>query len=270
MTTSRTPLIDIVGTGGDGAHTFNISTASAIVAASCGVTMAKHGNRSVSSKCGSADLLFEAGFPAELKPEAAARLLEKEGFTFFFAPQFHPLMKHVMPVRKALGVRTIFNLLGPLANPIFPEIQLIGVGARDFLRPMAGALQKLGCHKGMIVHSRDGLDEISPSAVTDALVIDGPDIKELTVDPKTFGIKAELAQLKGGDATHNLKILNELLDGKEGAVSEAVRLNAGALLWLCDKSESFTEGYALAKERLLTGKTKTFFENWISKAKELL
>ena len=180
---SLRPLIDNCGTGGDGSHSFNISTAAAIVAASCGVKVAKHGNRSVSSKCGSADLLFAAGLPDTLTPEGTIELLKQTGFTFFFAPHFHPVMKHVMPVRKELGVRTIFNFLGPLANPIQPEFQLIGVGMKDILMPMAEALKALGTQKALVVHSRDGLDEISSAAVTDAVHLDSGHLTEIEIDP---------------------------------------------------------------------------------------
>jgi anthranilate phosphoribosyltransferase len=263
------PLIDNCGTGGDGAHSFNISTASAVVAAAAGARVAKHGNRSVSSKCGSADLLFELGFPADLKPEAAAKLLDQTGFTFFFAPTFHSAMRHVAPVRKALGVRTIFNLLGPLANPIAPEHQVLGVGAKRFVRPMAEALAALGIKSALVVHSRDGLDEISPAAATDAILIEGGHLRDMVIEPAAYRIKASLADLAGGDAAVNAKIMHELLGGKTGAVCDAVALNAGAVLWLFGKAADLGAGVTLAASTLAGGKAKTYFSTWIAAAQSL-
>ena len=268
------PLADNCGTGGDGSNSFNISTASAIVAAAAGALVAKHGNRSVSSKCGSADLLFAAGLPDTLTPTQVSKLLKKTGFTFFFAPHFHPGMKHVMPVRQSLGVRTIFNLLGPLANPIRPETQIIGVGDRRYISPMVEAAKKLGLTRALVVHSRDGLDEISPADITDAAFFDGEKIIKLEIDPKKFGIKGTLKELKGGDSTENLEILQQLLDGRSAlknaeSIFDAVSLNAGALLWLCDKSIELSDGVKLAQETISSGVAKRYFSNWIAVAKQI-
>jgi anthranilate phosphoribosyltransferase len=263
-------LADNCGTGGDGAHTFNISTAAAIVASSGGVKMAKHGNRSVSSKCGSADLLFAAGFPDNLSPEGASLLLEQTGFTFFFAPQFHPMMKNVMPVRRSLSVRTIFNLLGPLANPLAPDIQLIGVSHKKYLHEVAKTLFRLGCQKGLVVHSRDGLDEISPCAISDGVIFSEKGLQDWQFDPESFGVHASLSQLKGGDKDENLSILGDFLDGKRDAIYDAVCLNAGCLIWLCGQADSLLSGFDQAKELVTSGRVKHFFTHWIKEAKELV
>ena len=264
------PLVDNCGTGGDGAGSFNLSTAAAIVAASAGARVAKHGNRSVSSRCGSADLLFAAGFPDTLTPAGAGRLLETTGFTFFFAPSFHQVMRHVAPVRKALGVRTIFNLLGPLANPIAPEYQLIGVGAHRYLRPMAETLARLGVRRALVVHSRDGLDELSPAAATDMLLVEGDHITEMVVEPATLGVKATLADLAGGDASQNLVILRRLLDGEANGVAEAVALNAGAVLWLAEHAATLAEGVALARRHIASRTARSHFDAWIASAQALV
>ncbi len=268
------PLADNCGTGGDGSHSFNISTASAIVAAAAGVRVAKHGNRSVSSKCGSADLLFAAGLPDTLTPSQVFELLDRTGFTFFFAPHFHPGMKHIMPVRQALGVRTIFNLLGPLANPIRPQVQVIGVGSRQYLEPMAEAAKSLGMKRALVVHSRDGLDEISPAAVTDAALLENGRITQINISPQSFNINGSLVELKGGDSSENLNILHKLLDGRShlvnaGSVFDAVALNAGALLWMCGKAADIGAGVKSAQETLSSGRAKKFFQNWLTTARQL-
>ena len=267
------PLSDNCGTGGDGASTFNISTASAIVAASCGVHLAKHGNRSVSSQCGSADLLFKVGFPEDLGPDQAVELLEKTGFTFFFAPGFHPALRPIMPVRKSLGIRTIFNLLGPLANPVRPEIQLVGVGDRSYLRPVAESLRDLGVVRALVVHSRDGLDEISPCALTDCQMVDDGGIKSFSIDPTEHNIAARMEDLRGGDSDHNASLLWELLDAgsnpKSDAIADAVVMNAGAMIWLNQKAESFAVGMSLARSQLKNKLARDYFKGWLSTARAL-
>ena len=263
------PLTDNCGTGGDSSNSFNISTASAIVASAYGLKVAKHGNRSVSSKCGSADLLFACGLPDTLSPEQTGKLLEKTGFTFFFAPHFHPVMKHVMPVRKALRVRTIFNLLGPLANPIAPEYQVIGVGSKRYLEPMALALQKLGVQRALIVHSRDGLDEISPADLTDGVWISGPTVKDIVINPKELGYTASLDALKGGDAAFNKGLLEEMLAGAKPEIANCVALNAGAALWIGGIAEDHATGSRMAQESIASGQAKSYFSEFLSAAKAL-
>ena len=264
------PLTDNCGTGGDGAHSFNVSTAAAIVAAAAGARIAKHGNRSVSSRSGSADLLFAAGFPEALSEAATVSLLEKTGFTFFFAPQFHPAIRHVMPVRKALGMRTIFNFLGPLANPLIPERQLLGVGTKAILRPMAEALAALGIERGLVVHGRDGVDELSASAITDAFSVTNGKIEALTIDPNTFNLAASAADLAGGSPADNLAILNQLLDGRASrGLIDAIALNAGATLWLAGRSTELGDGIETSRRAIQDGTAKAFFALWLAEAKAL-
>jgi len=264
------PLIDNCGTGGDGSNSFNISTAAAIVAASCGAKVAKHGNRSVSSKCGSADLLFAAGLPDAMTPEQSAKLLTKTGFTFFFAPNFHPALKHVMPTRRKLKIRTIFNLLGPLANPIAPEFQIIGVADKKYILPMAEALAGLNAKRGLVVHSRDGLDEISPSAITDGALIENGRIEEFSLDPKNYGIKGALADLAGGDAKFNLNLLARFLEGHQNTLSQTVCLNAAAAMWITGTHTSIDSAFTQCKNAVTSGKTKKYFENWIAIASSIV
>ena len=262
------PLLDNCGTGGSGFAKFNISTATAIVASACGVRLAKHGSKSVSSKCGSADLLFAAGFPEKISPERAALLLEKTGLTFFYAPNFHPVMKHVMPTRKALGIRTIFNLLGPLANPVQPEYQLLGVGAQIYAKPIAEALTKLGLKKALVVHSDDGLDEVSPVSNTTAYLVDGTNLSELLIEPKKLGINAVMDDVRGGSPEENLQILNDLLDAKHPKAESAVLINAGVALWLYAAASSIEAGVQLAGDCIQSGAARKHFDNWIELANE--
>lgn len=264
------PLTDNCGTGGDGASTFNISTAAAIVAGSCGVHMAKHGNRSVSSKCGSADLLFAAGFPDQLSNSASISLLQKTGFTFFFAPGFHPALRPIMPVRKSLGIRTVFNLLGPLANPVKPEFQVLGVGALAYLEPMAEALSRLGVTRAMVVHSRDGLDEISPCSLTDCIMVEQGKLRAFTIDPRALGGTGSSEDLRGGEASENLNLLRALLDGAANTtLKAAVALNAGAALWVSAKAPTLEEGVELARVQLASMLAREYFRSWIETATEL-
>lgn len=265
----RMGLIDNCGTGGDGLSTFNISTASALVAASLGARLAKHGNRSVSSKCGSADLLYEAGYPDDLTHSETRQLLNSQGFAFFFAPAFHPSMKHVMPARKALGVRSIFNFLGPLVHPVAPQYQLLGVGHRSFHQPVANALLKLGIDKAAVVHSRDGLDEISPCAPTDMIIIEKDSLSHHIINPKDFITPVSLEDISGGDVKDNLLTLNRLLGGEDLAVKQAIIINAGACLWVCGRSESLEAGCQAAKRAIETLTTKKYFETLIKHAQKL-
>lgn len=260
------PLSDNCGTGGSGINKFNISTTAAVVAASCGLKIAKHGNRAISSRCGSADLLFALGFPENLSKEKALGLLNQTGFTFFFAPNFHPLMKHVMPVRKHLGIRTVFNLLGPLANPLAPDYQLLGVGHKSQLRPMAEALTKLGVTRALVVHSRDGIDELSPDQPSDGYFIEKNQMIDFNVDPKRYGVYAPMADLQGGEAKTNVAIFESVLDGKLSAYLEAVVLNAGCLLWVSERTQSIAEGINLARTKLSDSSTKRFFQDWLEVA----
>lgn len=246
--------IDCCGTGGDGLHTYNISTAVALVAASCGVPVAKHGNRSASSKSGAADVLEKLGVnlsPSKDKLEAALKDLN---FCFMMAPNHHAAMKHVAEARKQLGSRTIFNLLGPLANPAGTKKQLIGVFDSKWLRPVAEALKSLGTEKAMVVHGGDGLDEISLSAPTFAMVIENGEITERTFNPSDFGLGFIMPDfIKGGDAQHNADALQKLLEGGKGAYRDMVTANTAAVLWLHDGTD-FKDGVKIASDALDSGK----------------
>lgn len=246
--------IDCCGTGGDGMHTYNISTAVALVAASCGVPVAKHGNRSASSKSGAADVLETLGVnlsPAKEKLESA---LKDFNFCFMMAPNHHASMKHVAEARKQLGTRTIFNLLGPLANPAGTKKQLIGVFDSKWLKPMAEALKSLGTQKALIVHGGDGLDEISLSAPTFAVILENGEITERTFNPSDFGLGFIMPDfIKGGDARKNADALTALLEGKKSAYRDMVLANTAAVLWLHNGTD-FKEGVKIAAEALDSGK----------------
>lgn len=254
--------IDCCGTGGDGLHTYNISTAVALVAASCGVPVAKHGNRSASSKSGAADVLEKLGVnlsPSKDKLEAALKDLN---FCFMMAPNHHAAMKHVAEARKQLGSRTIFNLLGPLANPAGTKKQLIGVFDSKWLRPVAEALKSLGTEKAMVVHGGDGLDEISLSAPTFAMVIENGEITERTFNPSDFGLGFIMPDfIKGGDAQHNADALKKLLEGGKGAYRDMVTANTAAVLWLHDGTD-FKDGVKIASDALDSGKALAVLNNY--------
>jgi len=263
-------LTDNCGTGGDGKHTFNFSTASAFVAGSGGVLLAKHGNRSVSSLCGSADLLDFIGFPLFIKVQDSYQLLKSTGLTFLFAPNFHSGMKYLTPVREILGIKTVFNLLGPLANPFSPNKQLIGVSKKDELMPMAKAMQRLGIQKGMVVHSLDGLDEISSVACSEILHVTQQAVVQEILNPQKLGIKDDEKNLKGGNAAENASILQRLLAGeKDNTPRHAVALNAAALFLLNDFYDDWSSAYQQALKLLDSGRTKRFVNNWLSTAQKL-
>ena len=201
--------------------------------------------------------------------QSAEKLLLDEGFTFLFAPAFHPCMKYVMPARKALGIPTIFNLLGPLANPVAPDLQVLGVGRPEFLRPMAEAILSLGVSKALVVHSRDGMDEISPQSPTDGVLVEGGKLKDILISPRDMGFSSSAADLRGGDAVENLALLHGLLRGISGAIHDAVVLNAGATLWLAGKTPDLAQGAILAKETIISGHAKAYFDRWLVKAQTL-
>jgi anthranilate phosphoribosyltransferase len=257
------PIADNCGTGGDGSDTFNISTAAAFVAASVGVRVFKHGNRSVSSLCGSSDLLAELGFPLDLTADRSINLFRSTGLSFIFAPSAHPNLKSVMPVRKSLGVRTIFNLLGPLANPTFPDVQVIGVARPEILKPMADALAKLCPGNFAVVCSQDGLDEISTDLPTQCLMrLQGQRSAQI-IAPSTLGVRAPLSALKGGDSATNAKIFHDVLSGKLSPHADAVCLNAAILIWLCKSAGDFATSFSEAQSSLRSGACKKFFDNWL-------
>jgi len=257
--------VDGVGTGGDGAHSFNISTAAGVVAAGAGVTVAKHGNRSVSSKCGSADLLEATGGDIDPGVEQVSRVISEIGFGFMFAPRFHPAMKYAMPPRKELGVRTVFNILGPMTNPAGVKRLLLGVYHKDLMPLVAEVLSLTGIEHAVIVHSHDGLDEISVCAPTDFLEIKNGQIKAGTMTPDDCGLQTHpLGALAGGDTAKNLTILNSILAGDKSACRDAALINAGLMLRVADKVNSLSEGVVLAAETIDSGKAREKLDRWVA------
>ena len=265
LLTKKTPfpldnhgLAEIVGTGGDGKGSFNISSMSALVAASCGQPVAKHGNRAVSSKSGAADFFENLGIKIMAEPQKTANLVEQTGFGFLMAPVYHSAMRFAAPVRKALGIKTIFNVLGPLLNPAGAEYEVLGVYSEDLMEDYAHAAKALGAKRVMVIHSRDGFDEISPCQPTDVFQIneDGKEYRYV-IDPSKFGIiNANSEELEGGSGADNAALAMELLNGKGRAtIRAAVGLNAGALLYLSGKAKTLKEGYDLALNVLDSGKT---------------
>jgi anthranilate phosphoribosyltransferase len=249
--TAPAGAIDLCGTGGDGLGTLNISTAVSFVVAGCGVPVAKHGNRSASSRSGAADVLEALGVNINLDPEAAAAVLAKVGLVFLFAQTHHPAMKHVGAARKQIGRRTIFNLLGPLANPAGVTRQLVGVFSSDWLVPYAEALKALGSASAWIVHGRDGLDEVSISGPTQVAVLDNGVVTTREITPEDAGLgRARLAEITGGNAAHNATALTRLLAGEQGAYRDIVLLNAGAALVVAGVAKDVKEGLGLAARAL--------------------
>jgi anthranilate phosphoribosyltransferase len=243
----RGKLLDIVGTGGDGAHTVNISTGSSILAASCGVKIAKHGNRSVSSRCGSADVLEALGVSIEMPPEKLARCIEEVGIGFFFAPNFHPAMLLLKEVRQQLGMRTIFNLIGPLLNPAGAEHLMVGVCSAELVEKMASVLQRLGTRRSLVFHGC-GLDELSCVGPAEAILIDERGMERLVLDPKKLGLSPCLKEhLKGGDASFNAALLERALSGERGPIQETLIFNAAVALYLYGVVDSIEEGIARAR-----------------------
>jgi len=263
--------VDTCGTGGDGTCTLNLSTGAAILAASLGVPVAKHGNRSVSSRCGSADVLEAMGWPLNLAPGACEQLLSERGFTFLFAPTFHPAMKGVAPVRRSLGVRTVFNLLGPLANPAGVRRQLVGVFSPAAQELVASALAQLGAEHAWVVHSADGLDELSVQAPTAVVEVrDGAAARRFTVDPANLNLAQDGEALAGGDAPYNAQRLWDILEGRErGSAADAVALATGAALVVGGKVGDLVEGVTQAREALASGLGARYFKSVLARAQEL-
>lgn len=269
--TSR-PVLDTCGTGGDGLGTFNISSMAALVAASCGVAVAKHGNRGVSSRSGSADFYRSLGVPIDLAPEKASALLGRTGFAFLYAPLYHGAMRHAAAVRKELAVKTVMNLLGPLANPAEAQFQLIGVYAEELCRPVAEAARLLGIHRVMVAHGRDGMDEISVAGPTRIVEIDQDGrTRDYLFDPAELGIpKYETRDLAGGSPEENAREGERLLaGGGSEAVRQAVLLNAGAALAVAGAAGSIAEGYRAAKKALKNGDVERKVRQVIEEASKL-
>jgi anthranilate phosphoribosyltransferase len=249
--------IDLVGTGGDGHSTLNISSAACFVAAACGVPVAKHGNRNMSSKTGAADVLEALGVKVDVPPDVAEACVAESGVCFLFAQGYHPAMRHVTPVRRALGFRTIFNLLGPLSNPAGVKRQLLGVYALEWLEPVAHVLAAQGAEKAWVVHGADGLDELSISGETHVAVLENGHVEITTVTPEDAGLpRHPLAAVKGGEAPENAAALTHLLDGEPGAYRDIVLLNSAAALIVADKAANLSEGAEMAARVIDSGAAK--------------
>jgi anthranilate phosphoribosyltransferase len=248
-------LVDTCGTGGDGRGTFNISTIAALVAAGAGANVAKHGNRAVSSSCGSADVLAALGVRIDLNAAQMSEVLRRAGIAFLFAPKLHPAMAAVASVRRELGVRTIFNVLGPLTNPAFAKRQVLGVYNERLVEVVARVLQALGATHALVVHSRDGLDEISVSAPTHVCEVKDGEIRAYEITPEEIGVERHsIEELAGGDARTNASIAREVLQGAGGAKHDIVVANAGAALYVAGAAASIKDGVALAKESIASGR----------------
>ncbi len=266
--------VDTCGTGGDASGTFNISTASAIVAAAAGCTVAKHGNRSVSSKSGSADLLEKAGLSLALNPEQVEECIKQTGIGFLFAPNHHGAMKHAIGPRKEMGARTIFNILGPLTNPAGAPNQVLGVFCQSLALPMALVLNQLGSRHVLVVNAEDGLDEISISAPTFVAELKDGKITEYSITPEQFGFnRASLSDIKAEDSCDSLSIINSVFDGqKQGkleAATNIISLNAGAAIYVSGKTESLEQGIELAQKIIANGDAKNKFSQLIELTQKL-
>jgi anthranilate phosphoribosyltransferase len=262
--------IDTCGTGGDGLGTFNLSTASAVVAAAAGAKVVKHGNRAASSRCGSADLLEAAGLPLALSPRAARAVLEEVGITFLFAPAYHPALRHAAPVRRALGVRTVFNLLGPLVNPARPRRQLLGLGDGRRLDVMAEVLESLDVERGLVVHGAGGADELTLAGPNRALPVGADAPGDLALDAGDLGLApAPVAALAGGDVATNLRLLERVLAGATGPLRDAVLLNTAAALVVAGVAPTPLEGVDRAAAAIDSGAAADTLKRWVVCARSL-
>ncbi|HZR96520.1 MAG TPA: anthranilate phosphoribosyltransferase [Gaiellaceae bacterium] len=250
----RTDLVDIVGTGGDGANTYNISTAAALVAAGAGAGIAKHGNRSASSASGAADVLEALGFRLDLEPARIEQSIDDLGFGFLFAQAHHPAMKHAAPVRRELATRTVFNVLGPLTNPAGARALMLGVYSPELTRTLADALVRLGVTRAYVVHGAGGIDELSPAGPNLVCEVENGSVREYELDPLDLGVERhDAAELRGGDPAHNAKALRAVLDGADGAHRAAVVLNAAGGIAAAGHAENLREGIVRARESIDSG-----------------
>ncbi len=247
--------IDVVGTGGDGKGTLNISTATAFVVSGCGVPVAKHGNRNLSSRSGAADVLTELGINVMLEAETVEKAIDRIGIGFMMAPMHHPAMRHVMPVRTELGTRTIFNILGPLTNPASVRQQLTGAFARSLIRPMAETLDSLGCQRAWVVHGADGTDEVSICGITHVARLDRGDVKEFEIHPEQANLPTHpLTSISGGMPSENARAMRSMLAGEVGPYRDAVLLNAAAALLIAARCSHLADGVELARESIDSGR----------------
>ncbi|MGE0601315.1 MAG: anthranilate phosphoribosyltransferase [Dehalococcoidia bacterium] len=263
-------VIDICGTGGDGIDTINVSTAAGFVVAAAGVRVAKHGNRAASSKCGSADVLEALGARIDLGGEQVAEVIEGCGFGFLFAQRFHPAMRHVGGPRREIAVRSIFNILGPLSNPANPRAQLVGVGARAIGPIVADALALRGLGRAIVVHSDDGLDEISPAASTHAWLVGDGRVEERDLRPSDFGLnESSLESVAGGDAEQNAGDILAILDGADGPKTDFVLMNAAASLQVAGKCDDLASGVELARKAIGSGRAREVLDHYVSLTQEV-
>jgi anthranilate phosphoribosyltransferase len=262
--------IDLCGTGGDRKSTFNISTTASFVVSAAGLPVAKHGNRSVSSRCGSADILEKLGAKIDLSTQTAERCLNEIGYTFLFSPNFHPAMKNVAPVRKALGIPTVFNILGPLCNPANVKSQLIGIYDPAKTRLIAEVLKELGHKSALVVHSRDGLDEISPSKPTEGILLSDNSLKGIEINPEEFGIKNKnIKSLFVSNIDESVKMLNAVLKGEKTPALNAVLLNTAAVLYIDKKANSIKQGLSIAADTIDSGKALKKLNDFIKLSNQL-
>jgi len=264
------PVVDTCGTGGDGSSTFNISTTAAFVAAGAGLKVAKHGNRAMSSQCGSADVLEALGVKIDLTAEQVQRCLQETGIGFIFAPAFHPAMKYAAVPRREIGIRTIFNILGPLTNPAGAKAQVLGVADDSLVEKLALALQQLGCNHALVVHGEDGLDEITISGKTHICELKGNHIVNYTISPEDIGLtNADSKNLKGGSAKENAELLRNILAGASGPQRDAVMMNTAAALLAGDKVETLRRGVELAQKTVDSGQAVNKLEQLIELSQNL-
>jgi anthranilate phosphoribosyltransferase len=264
----RTDLVDTAGTGGDGKHTLNISTAAALVAAAAGAGVAKHGNRAASSQTGSADVLEALGFELDIPPEAIAQSIDELGFGFMFAQAHHPAMKYAAPVRKELGTRTVFNVLGPLTNPARARAQVVGVYSAALVRPIAEALVQLGSHRAFVVHGADGIDELSPTGPNLVCeVVDGG-VRERTIDPAELGLEpCRIEELAGGSPPENAALIRAVFEGEQSGRRSAILLNAAGAIAAGGHAEDLHEGIELARAAIDSGAATARLDELISFSK---
>ena len=264
INTNDPSAVDCCGVGGDGSGSFNISSAAAIVAAAAGARVAKHGNRSVSSKCGSADVLEALGVDIDPGVEKTEQNLRELGICFMFAPRFHPAMKYAMPARRELGVRTVFNMLGPLSNPARVKRQLLGVYSREVMSLFANALVELDVEHALVVYSSEGMDEISAQAPTYAIEVKSGSLNEYTITPDDFGLANPIkGSLAGGDSERNAGIMRDTLSGAKTAYREASLVNAAATLYVAGKSSDLREGYQMAEKAIDEDLARATLESWV-------
>ena len=264
--TTREPLIDTCGTGGDFSGSFNISTAAALVVAAAGIAVAKHGNRAASSRCGSADVLEALGLPVDLEPEQVGRSIDELGIGFLFAPRYHPAMRHAAEARRQLGIRTVFNLLGPLTNPAGARRQLIGVPSVEAVARIAGVLRELGAEAALVVHGEEGLDEISVSGPTRIAIVRDGSVEERTIAPQDLGLSVFApGEIAGGDPEENAGILREVTEGKGSEARRAVvAANAGSAIWIAGGAPSIRAGVETARELLAAGAAAQLLDDLIA------